>query len=231
MADFQPKPRTKTALDDIKWRLRGDKVLEGGKYPPTLSFVQQTNGNPMLEIYLNNGEKDINKLRIQVKMDQWMADIIFETIEEAVKTKEENFKRVLEVKAQYLYGKRLDQPKVVAKVIVGKNEQGRVYLGVAADGKPAVRFTFEANTDWFNFCDGNGNPLPTEAVDRIFCLSWVKGVRATWQQLFTQNWKAPAPKDNNGKGGNYNNRNKDNGNYGSGSGASSSDSFDDDFDW
>ena len=231
MADFKAPARAKTALDDIKWRLRGDKVLEGGKYPPTLSFVQQTNGNPMFEIYLNNGEKDINKLRIQVKMDQWMADIIFETIEEEVKTKEESFKRVLEVKAQFLYGKRLDQPKVVAKVIVGKNEQGRVYLGIAADNRPAVRFTFEANTDWFNYADGNGNPLPTEVVDRIFCLAWVRGVRASWHKLFTMNWKAPAPKDNNGKGGNYNNRNNNSSNYDSGSSAASPDSFDEDFDW
>lgn len=207
MADFKGTPRAKTALDDVKWRLRGDKVLEGGKYPPTLSFVQQTNGNPMIEIYLNNGEKDINKLRIQVKMDQWMADIIFETLEEAAKTKEENFKRVLEVKAQFLYGKRLDQPKVVAKVIIGKNEQGRVYLGVAADGRPAVRFTFEANTDWFNYADGNGNPLPLEVLDKVFCLAWVKGVCAVWHRLFAQNWKAPEPKQNNNgnRGGNSGN--------------------------
>lgn len=230
MADFKPQPRAKTALDDIKWRLRGDKTLEGGKYPPTLSFVQQTNGNPMLEIYLNNGEKDINKLRIQVKMDQWMADIIFETLEEAVKTKEEVFKRILEVKASYLYGKALDKPKVIAKVIIGKNESGRIYLGVAADNRPPVRFLFEANTDWFNYADGNGNPLPTEDVDRIFCLAWVRGVRASWHKLFAENWKAPAPKDKPKGNGGYNQQNNyrnDNGGW-----KDNSDNFvDDDIDF
>ena len=233
MADYKPQPRKKTVLDDIKWRLKGDKVLEGGKYPPTLSFVQQTNGNPMLEIYLNNGEQDINKLRIQVKMDQWMAEAIFKTLEEALHTKDDVYKRILEVKAQFLYGKRLDQPKVTSKIIVGKNDQGRVYLGVAAEGYPSVRFTFEANTDWFNYCDGNGNPLPAIDVDRIFVAAWISGVRASWQTLFTQNWKAPEPKDNKG-GNNYKSNNyKSNsggGNYNRSS-APAEDFIDDDIDW
>lgn len=208
MADYKPQPRKKTALDDIKWRLRGDRPLDGAKFPPTLSFVQQTNGNPMIEIYLNNNEKDINKLRIQVKMDPWMAELIFETLTEALRTKDDNFKRVLEVKAQFQYGKRLDTPKVVAKVIIGKNEQGRIYLGVAAEGRPSVRFNFEANTDWFAYVDGNGNPLPQIDNDRIFTAAWIAGVRSIWQQLFTQNWKAPEPKERSqGNGGGYRDNN------------------------
>lgn len=213
MADYKPQPRKKTALDDIKWRLKADRPLDGAKFPPTLSFVQQTNGNPMLEIYLNNNEKDINKLRIQVKMDPWMADIIFETLTEALRSKDDNFKRVLEVKANFLYGKRLDTPKVVSKVIVGKNDQGRVYLGVAAEGRPSVRFNFEANTDWFAYADGNGNPLPTVDNDRIFTAAWIAGVRSIWHQLFMQNWKAPEPKER-PQGGYDNNRGNGNGNSG-----------------
>lgn len=190
--------RTKSGLDDLKWRLYGEK-LEGGKSRPTFSFHQKMNGNPRIEVWLNNGAEG-DKGRIQLDLDPWAAETVFEMIKKVADAREE-IKLKLDVMVSFMYGKKLDKPEVKGSIIVGRSSDRRIYIGVVERNKPAVRFFFESPT-WFRMSDSDGNDLRPELQDELWARAWVNGVSRIWSILFERNWKEPERDNNKGNGGN-----------------------------
>ncbi len=203
----QFKKRTKTALDHMKLRMYGEKI-NGAKQAPSFLFYLTEDGNPRIDVYTGvEGDKDNGLIR--AAMDIRTARALLELGEVVVDNSGPC--RYYITNRNYLWpgGKRSDSPVEVSKTVIGKAEDGRIYISVVAKDRPKAIFYMTAPF-FHNLVDAENQPVPKDIESRLFARGYFKHVGELLANVATATYKEPAPRGQHGGGGgnnnNYNNR-------------------------
>tara|TARA_B100001057_G_scaffold463613_1_gene517878 strand:+ start:96745 stop:97479 length:735 start_codon:yes stop_codon:yes gene_type:complete len=216
------KQRKKTALDHAKMRLYGEK-LDNAKSAPTLLFYLTEDGNPRIDVYTGvEGDKDNGLIR--AAMDIRTAQALIALSDEVIK--HDGPCRFYISNKNYLWpgGKRSDSPVEVSKTVIGKAEDGRIYLSLVAKERPKAIF-YMTSPFFHKVTDAEGQPIEKGLESRLFAKGYFGQVRELLAIVSAITYKEPQPKGQGGggynrgggNGGGYNNNNGG-GNYGNNGG-------------
>lgn len=206
------KQRKKTALDHTKMRLYGEK-LDNAKGAPSLLFYLTEDGNPRIDVYTGvEGDKDNGLIR--AAMDIRTARALIELSDVVIK--HDGPCRFYISNKNYLWpgGKRSDTPVEISKTVVGKAEDGRIYLSLLAKDRPKAIFYF-TNPFFHKITDSEGQPIDKALDSRLFAKGYFNQVGDLLSVVSALTYKEPAPRGQHGGqgGGGYNNNRGGNNNY------------------
>lgn len=211
MAQQQQGYRVKAAWtiwDFTKLRLAGVPWVPGDyKQVPSL-ITKVVNGNPRFLLYLNHPGSKPNGLPVA------FDPAIFGMLTEAlllITEKAEADKITMAVKATYENGIKLDKPKVVSTVTVGRNTDGIIYLAIHIKGEPQAEFHFLPSF-FAELLGADGEKLNRATASTLAAKGWVNMITKmvyTYITLCTKEppkREAPAPSygESYGSGGGYN---------------------------
>lgn len=230
------QPRKLNALSEYKLRLIGDPV-NGAKRPPTLGFSVNKN-QPQIDVRTNvEGDKDYG--RISAKLDTPTFFAILAAVQQMAEPgTAPGTKQMFKNKAtRFLNGRRSD-PMLDTTVIIGRDNDGVVFIGVTSWEKerPIIKFPFRPS-QMHEMVDGTGAPAPLSKISELFARGWCIAMGALVSEILHAEYVEPPPRDNAGGGrpqggGQGGNRGGYGGGYGggsgSGTGASSGGGFQDD---
>lgn len=194
-------PYVPTALDDYKLRLSTSPV-NGSKGRPALS-VTFTGANPRINVYTEvDGDK--NNGKIQAKMDLYDFYEILEVLDQVASTNDE-VRWVKELKQPSkpeqnedgTFGKK-GPPEIVATVLVGRDNSGRVFISVLSpDGdRPKIQFFF--GDHYYSKLVRKSAPsefIPDREVSTIAARAWVTLYRQLLAVQFITGFKKPEKKE------------------------------------
>jgi len=207
----QFKKRTKTALDHMKLRMYGEKI-DGAKQAPSFLFYLTEDGNPRIDVYTGvEGDKDNGLIR--AAMDIRTARALLELGEEVIN--HNGPCRYYIANKNYLWpgGKRSDTPVEISKTVIGKAEDGRIYVSVVAKDRPKAIF-YMSSPFFHKLSDGEGQPVDKAIESRLFARGYFTHVGQLMAAVATATYKEPAPRgQHGGGGGGYNNNNRGGNNY------------------
>ena len=161
--------REKTILDDPKMSLYG-KPKEGAKGTPMLGFsVYQ--GHPAIIVFPND-PSDTNSRPIRAGMDQknWPSFV------QAIHNVAEHYENGSQVRIENYRGQ--PQKRFLDSVtIVGKSEEGVVYIALHQENRPTTKFEL-LPSPYMAFVDNQGNQIDKAKVSRMFAIGYMKLVDA-----------------------------------------------------
>ena len=142
MAGQQQAPQRKQLpFDDQRMKLYANPV-QGATKRPTLTFGYVTRKfvANMASITVRTqvpNDKNNGVIKAEIPMSSMYS--IFETVKEilALPGAQERSRRLY---TDFLMGKKTDQPVPYANLIVGKEEDGRVYIALVAKNRPNIKF-------------------------------------------------------------------------------------------
>ena len=218
MADFQNQ-RKKIALDESKLKLSGPQQ-DGGRGRPTLAVGLHKN-QPRLDVYTNDPNDKTDNGRIRAAMDSLTFFALLESLNQVIESPGKIMKAVQNRGYSFRGGKRSEQPETLSTTIVGKDDDGRVYIEVVAERRPRIKFYF-LSSNWHHLMDQSGNKLGEAEVTVLYAKAWMKLMQGLIPHLLVTEYVEPEPRDGNGGqrggGGNRGNWNNDRGNRGGNSG-------------
>lgn len=203
-------PRKKIALDNRKLALSAPCPSAPGKFA-TLTWRLVSN-NPRITVYTNDPadmtEKNGNGL-IAAALDApiffALVSLLYKIIDgpNGVKEKIENKNHI------FPGGKRSEKPVVVSEIIVGKDDEGVVFISVVAYDKSRPRIKFELIPNEFHcFYHQNGQQFTKAEASDLYARGYMQCLEGLMTHLLVTEWVEPEKKDmNNNRGGNRNNNN------------------------
>lgn len=191
------KQRPKNAMDHTKLRLTAPPP-QGGNRRPAMAF-SVVNNNPRIDVYTNiETDKDGGKIR--AAMDTPVFFSVLELIQQAIDSTEP-FQRAIENKNhKFFNGKRSEKPETISKTIVGKDEEGRVFISVVAKGVTPVKFIF-THSYYHNYMHRDGSPVSEAEVSVLMAKSYLKMLQGMIPSVLTKHYVEPPPRDNNNNRG------------------------------
>lgn len=232
--------RPKNILDDARFTLYSEKPVEGAQKKASLKFHLNTNGQPVMDLYLNNSD-DYKKSNVKINMDVTSAPAFFDVFKRALADKDGN-QYALELKHEpWVKNKETGkmeklEMRTQAKLIMGRDKgTGVFFLGIVKYKTPSVRFLFEGRKNIEYLV--NDQPVDQATNSTIWASNWINAIQSYYGSVTVDTWKEPEKKDNGGNGNSYggnNNYGNKGGNSGSsygGNSPSNNDGFDSEDDW
>lgn len=222
MSNFQPPQREKNAFDNAALKLEG--VAENGNKAPQLA-VNIAKNRATFTVFTNdpNDTKDYGKIRLQLSVP-YFNTVLF-LLELAAQGKLEGGRKFVEVKDfAFPGGKRTEQPIVLGRVIVGRDDDGLVWISVTAHGRPNCKFPLIPKT-YNTIRNADSSEVSRAEHSQLYAMGWALSMKTLMAQLAVIKFEEYIPKggNNNGGGnrGGYNNNNNGgnsggNGGYGGG---------------
>lgn len=139
-------------------------------------------GNPRIIIRTNDpADAEINYGKIKANMDigtfEYLADrIIFATTAEA------GFKEKIINKSTYKGGQRFDSPETINSTLFGKDTDGRVWISVVEDSRPAPRFFF-GPSKFHSVVRQDGTPLSDAEASCHFARATMQALKGIMHSL------------------------------------------------
>lgn len=164
-------------------RLQMEAVIPGarGDQPATLSWACYR-GNPRIVVRTNDpADSEINFGKIEAAMDlatfeDLAATIIFGT------TQEPGWKQKLINKSLYKNKQRFDKPEPVNSTLIGKDSDGRMWISIVEDNRPAPRFFF-GNSKFHQVIRADGTPLPDNEASCHMARATMNALKGVMQSL------------------------------------------------
>ena len=231
MSNFTPPPRVKNAFDIAKLRLTGPANAQGQK--PSLQLMLVKN-MPRFLIWTNDpAEKDDPKKgygKINANLDPVALVGFWQTVRHVIDHVGPTKMAIANKGYKYFGKERSETPLVLNHLIVGKNDDGVIYMMVSEKGRPQIQFDF-VMPEWHQLLDGAGNPVPKAVESKIVANGWIELMDKLMVVMMADNYEEPPPRDQNGGGrqggggygggqrqggggGGYNNRGNGGGNQG-----------------
>lgn len=113
-------------------------------------------------------------------------------------------------------GKMTDGPVLHYRLVVGREENGVVFISVVLEKRPNIKFSFLNDTKT-TFKDSDGNEMPKDLESKFLALGKIKAIRSCMEMVAKELYKHPEPKQQGGNGGGNGNWNR-NGGGGGGNG-------------
>lgn len=226
-----PRVERKTnALDNRKLALSAPCPTAEKKWSSLLWRL--VNNNPRIIVYTNDpndtGERNENG-RITAALDATTMSGILNNILQACDA-EPGWNAPSVQCMNYIFpgGKRSDKPVLVATVMVGKDQEGVVWISVVHYNKdrPKIKFPFgpamEFGNTFHSLVHRDGTPVSRGELSVFYAKAYVNTIRPLFEQLLVNEWTEPKKKEDGGRSGGGYNRGGGGGGGSSNSGSSSS---------
>lgn len=218
------------SFDDYKRRLLGQKVgTDPNNKRPNLTFKVRNN-LPLIDVKTGVSNDDDHG-RISAKfptIDDFEAALF--VLEEIIQGPN-NTKEAIQIKAKKFVQGKMSDPMPDATVLMGKDENGVVWIGVTSWKKerPVVRFPFVPD-DLMQYKHGDGRPWEAGELSVVIAKGMLRRVRAMLPFAYFHEYTQPKPRDNgNGQSGGGNRNYGGGGGHGGGGGGQRYDDGDDGF--
>ena len=201
MADFNQQ-KTPTPLSEFRNRLIG-APLEGATRRPSLQFKILRNAMT-LEARTNIPEdKDYGRIRVTFGPQDFFA--FLELLSSACNAANDTFEQIAYADYPWTQQGRSKEKKLVAKVNVGKDAEGVVYISIQSwdRSRPAVVFPL-VHSDFYHFTHADGSQWDKASISKLYAKAFAKWLCEIFPQAFYAEFNPPAPR--NGGGGWNNNR-------------------------
>lgn len=125
-------------------------------------------GYPRITVFTTDntqvdGKFDYSKM-IKAPFDFVTIDIFMQRFRNVLETTEE-VKYVIDCfNNKFVNRERTDEVELVAKVTVGRDSDGVVYLAVTEDNKKKIKFELMPSTKYFKFYDKNGDVITDKKI-------------------------------------------------------------------
>lgn len=211
MSDYRPQPKV-TILKDWKLRLSADPV-NGSKRRPSLTWNTSAKGF-VIQVY-TNVDSDHNGGQIKAILDIPTFFAFTGMLEKAIES-QGTFMQAIECKDYtWINRKRSDTPVKQAKLVVGKDDAGMVYIAVTSDKTSKVVFRFKVPF-LYDIKTADGEMLPEAEGSKMYAKAYLKALSAFVPELMRIEYKGKEDKSNQGNsnnnysggngGGNYSNK-------------------------
>lgn len=215
------KPLPKTALSEYKLRLEAP-APEGGTRKPSLAFSVAKN-QPRISVYTNI-ESDRNRGMVIAKMDTPTFFGFLQLLRNVIEGESDTKYSIENKEHTFFNGERSREPKVTSTTVVGKDREGRVFIGVVAKNITPIKFIF-GPTDYHHLVHKDGTPFTQAELSVLYAKGYLELLHNLIPSVLDTHYTEPEPRNNNrgggGGGGNYNrggggNYNRGGGNRGGG---------------
>jgi len=200
MSDFRPPERKKNAFDNKKLNLSAPNS-KGKK--ATLSFAL-VNNNPRINVYTNDPDDTIDNGRISANMDTPTLFAMLHLLSQACRSKEAFREKINNQNHTYQGGQRSDKAVVVSSTIIGKDDDGIIYISVTAPNRPIIKFVF-GPSEYHNFIHGNGSPWTPAELSKLYAEAYIAMLTSFIGSVQDSQYVEPKPA-NNQKSNGYQNR-------------------------
>lgn len=229
-------PIPKNALNEWKLRLTGP-MQEGARRPPTLS-VGVIKNQVRLDVFTNvPNDRDGGKL--SAPMDSITFFAFLTKLEDVINGEPANKVEIVN---------RTGKPgstRILSYTVIGKDNEGCVFISVTAQDRPRVKFTF-LPTEYHSIVHKDGSPYSPAELSMVYARAWHRMMSTLVPAVLNTHYVEPEPRNDSGggnrygKGGGYNKggynkggysggNNNSSGESSSGGGSSGPTDFDDDF--
>lgn len=195
------KPLPKTAFNEFKLRMSARK-LEGANRRPTLAFSLVKN-NPRITVRTEL-ETDKNKGVVAAPMDAPTFYAFLELLNKAIESDSDCGWYIENKNHTYEGGERSREPVVMSKTIVGKDEEGRVFIGVSSRGITPVKFIF-GSSYYHALSDKGGSALTEAEASCLYAKGYIKLLTNLTASVMDTHYTEPEPRQygggNNNRGG------------------------------
>lgn len=192
----QQRPqRKKISLDHPKLHLT---ALNGIGKKASLQLQIQGN-NPRFVVWVNDPTYTENYGKIMAKLDTPAFFGVIQMLEDAIAAPGK-FRMKLDNLETTWQNNKPGPARVSSSIIVGKEEDGVIYITVSAPRAPNIKFLFSVH-EWHHFINADGSPLsPGDAS-----VKWVQSRIRIWTallpHLLVTEYEQPKPKEGQGQGG------------------------------
>lgn len=200
------QPREKTILDHPKFKLTGDLNSDGKR--PTFHPYLHINGNdpsknsPRIVVYTNiEADKATKSDQIQGELDIIQFEAFLTAIEDAANPLIPFTQEVIELRNYiWMNGQRSEEPKTKAYLIVGRNENGTVYVSLKHfdPKRPAIKFEFGFSV--YARMVSNDGPVEPAVASRRVARSLVKLWGGYMRDVYKEKTGLPQPRQQQGGG-------------------------------
>lgn len=196
--NYQRAPLPKTALDEYKLRLVSDAPPKGARRPATLAFSVVKN-NPRFTLF-TNVDTDKDKGRLQAALDTHTLYAFLQLLRK-VADGEPGTKFSIENKNHtYFNGQRSTEPKLMSTIIVGKDDEGCVFMGVVANNITPVKFIF-GPTEYHMMVHKDGTPFTRAELSVLYAKGYADLLENLTANVLDSHYVEPEPRENNRRGG------------------------------
>jgi uncharacterized membrane protein YgcG len=163
----------------------------------------------------NDANNDYGRIQANVPVDKFY--MFLEMIKHAATEVTEPFRWAYEHRDRKFIGqgKMTDGPVLIYRLVVGREDDGVVFVSIVQDKRPNIKFSFLPDTKTA-FKDADGNEMPRQLQSKFLALGKVKAIERLVEMVFKEHYKHPEPKQQGGGGGSWGNRNGGGGNGGGG---------------
>lgn len=200
-------PRQKTIADHPLQKLHGDLNSSGKR--PTFHPYLHINGNdpsknsPRIVVYTNDDQdKSMKQDQIQGELDLVAYIAFIDAIRDASNPQIEFKQEVVELRNYiWMNGQRSEEPKTKGYLIVGRNENGTVYVSLKHfdPKRAAIKFEF-GYSQYVRMVSQEGPMSPALASRRV-----ARSMSTIWEKTMLDMWEKhtglPVPKQQNNGGG------------------------------
>lgn len=197
MSQYNQAPqRQMNALDHRPLKLYAKKP-ENASGAPTLTF-KFVNNVPRIQLY-TNVESDFNRGGVNLQME---APYFFSFLEAWKEVCDGKTDRVqIEVKRYTFFkGQRSEERKVIGKLMVGRADNGAVFVALTAQNITPVQFVLGGGFE-MTYKDRDGNDLPPKTVSELVSRGWIKMLGEYMSSVADTHYIHKEAKKPNGGGG------------------------------
>lgn len=125
-------------------------------------------GFPRITVYTTNkatekGKMDFSKVII-APFDYINLKLFLSYFKDIVVSDDEKSYSVECFNVTFKDGIKTNETRLQAKVVVGKDKDGVIYLAAIEEGKPKIKFELLPNTKWFRYYDKDNNEITDKRV-------------------------------------------------------------------
>lgn len=200
--------RKQLPLDDQRMKLYG-AVVSGATKRPVLTFGYVTRkfvANMASITVKTQVPNDANNGNIKAEIPMALMYSIRETAMDLL-TLPGAQERIRGLYTDFLAGKKMDQPVKYASLIVGKEDDGRLYLALVSRNRPSIKFHI-APDDFFREVTKDGQEMNTSEYYSQYARGYMNMIFGVYDNLTQSEFIGWTPNDNqqgNNQNGNGNN--------------------------
>lgn len=212
IAPETPAPKKHKAVTLGRFMLTAPQPnARAGADTPAKMYWASYRGNPRIVIHTNDPADSENMYgKINASMDMMTFEVLMARLE-FVSNAEPGYKEKIGNLSTYKGSQRFDTPQLVNSTLIGKDEDGRVWISVVEDSRPTPRFFFQPG-EYHQVIRRDGTPLPPAEASVWYTQATVRGLRGVMAVLHARNALGDEPEEDGvkvdtGAGGGWKNNN------------------------
>ena len=133
-------------------------------------------GNPRIEVRTNDvNDEKVNYGRITAPIDAFTCAVIADMLSTAG-TQPSGWREKIVNKSTWHNGNKFNEPTRINDIIIGKDNEGTVYISVHEDNRPNIRFFF-GPSQWHSLVKNDGSPYSRQELSVLYAKSYADMIR------------------------------------------------------